>query len=93
MALPRARRPGAAEAVQALISQLAEALGKKPADLYELGEQKLDEQTLERAQRTRERVLRLRTRDAVLEALPDLGPRGLRAVLSEASKLLDRPAD
>ena len=75
---------------QALISQIAEALGRVPADLYDLGEQKLDEQTLEQAQRTRRRVERQRTRDVVLEVLPDLGTRGLEPVVSEASKLLDR---
>lgn len=78
---------------QALISQLAAALGRTPADLYELGEQKLDEQTLEQAEQTRQRVARLRNREVVLEVLPDLGARGLRAVVSAASKLLDHPAE
>jgi len=75
---------------QALISRLAAALGRTPADLYDLGEHKLDEQTLERAQLTRQRVERLRTRDVVLEVLPDLGTRDLQAIVSAASKLLDR---
>jgi transcriptional regulator with XRE-family HTH domain len=78
---------------QALISRLAAALGLIPADLYELGEHKLDEQTLEQAQRTRQRMERLRTRGVILEVLPDLGARDLRALVSAASKLLDRPAE
>ena len=77
---------------QALISQIAEALGRIPVDLYELGEQKLDEQTLEQAQRTRQRVEKLRTRDVILEVLPDLGNRGLEDVVEAASRLLDQPS-
>jgi transcriptional regulator with XRE-family HTH domain len=77
----------------ALVSRIAAALGMKPVDLYELGEQKLDEQAVEIAWQTRRRMERLRTRQVVLEVLPDLGARDLRAIVSAASALLDRPVE
>jgi transcriptional regulator with XRE-family HTH domain len=78
---------------QALISRLAAALGMTPADLYDLGEQKLDEQTLEQARRTRQRLERLRTCDVLLDALAELGTGGLQTVVAKASQLLDRRAE
>lgn len=78
---------------QALVSRLAEALGRTPAELYELGELELDRQTLARAQRIRERVERLRNCQVVLEALRDFGARDLQAVISAASILLESPVE
>ena len=50
-------------------------------------------EALEQARRTRRRAERLRTRQVVLEILPDLGPRDLRAIASAAAKLQDRPVE
>ncbi len=80
----RSRNPS-----QKLIAELADALGKTPAELYQLGELKLEEQTLEIVRRRRLRVLSRQDLTAILEAVQHLHRSHLTALVEATQKLLD----
>jgi transcriptional regulator with XRE-family HTH domain len=74
---------------QKLIADLADAVGKTPMEVYQLGEMKLEEQTLEIVRQRRERVRSRQDLEAILEAVQHLRRSHLAALLEAAQKLLD----
>jgi transcriptional regulator with XRE-family HTH domain len=74
---------------QKLIAELADALGKTPAELYQLGELKLEDETLEIVQRRRLRVRSRQDLEVILEAVEHLHRSHLTALVEATQKLLD----
>lgn len=74
---------------QSLIAELADALGKTPAEVYQLGELKLEEQTLEIVRRRRLRVRSRKDLEVILEAVQHLHRTHLAELAEATQKLLD----
>lgn len=74
---------------QKLIADLADAVGKTPAELYQLGELKLEEQTLEIVRRRRLRVRSRQDLEVILEAVEHLHRSHLAALVEAVQKLLE----
>ena len=74
---------------QALIAKVAAELEKTPADLYLLGEMKLEEHLVSMAKEKRRQVQAERGREAILQVLPDLGAEDLHAIATAAMKLAE----
>ena len=72
---------------QALIADLATALGRTPSDLYLTGELQLDERALKAARRKRRRIEEERDLTAILEALRDLRRGDLRTIAEAVAHL------
>ncbi len=75
---------------QLLITQLADALGKTPAELYQLGEIQLELKTLEFVRERRRRVQIERDLKAMIGALDDLDKEDVSTLIEAARKALDR---
>ncbi len=74
---------------QKLIADLADALGKTPMEVYQLGELKLEEQTLEIVRKRRLRVRSRQDLEVILEAAEHLHRSHLAALVEAAQKLLE----
>jgi transcriptional regulator with XRE-family HTH domain len=72
---------------QALIADLAGALAKTPSGLYQAGELRLDEKTMDAARRKRRRIEQERDLAAILEALRGLEPGDLQTIVEVAVQL------
>ncbi len=74
---------------QKLISELADAVGKTPAELYQLGELKLEEETLEIVRKRRLRVRSRQDLEVILEVVRHLHRPHLLTLIEAAKKQLN----